>query len=110
MARYLTPFFKQSERNTAGCQHRLSFGDPFKCWGNRAGPSAQVFYRAGKKIQVNLREPYLADNGGRRWTCFHIYSMLSMQVLDGKALGGEGSRTPVLETVVPDFYMLSRSK
>jgi hypothetical protein len=26
-----------------------------------------------------------------------------------KALGGEGSRTPVLKAIVPNFYMLIRS-
>jgi hypothetical protein len=31
-------------------------------------------------------------------------------VLQYQQLGGEGSRTPVLKTVVPNFYMLSRSK
>ena len=29
--------------------------------------------------------------------------MLFMQVLDGKALGGKGSRTPVLETVFQTY-------
>jgi hypothetical protein len=60
-----------------------------------------------EKVAVNPLECHRtsAENAGR---VYHLPSLF-MQVIYLKPLGGEGSRTPVLEAIVPNFYMRSRS-
>ena len=52
------------------------------------------------------------DTSGNAWMLVDLLLLQPTQfteVLHAEQLGGEGSRTPVLKTIVPNFYMLIRS-